>query len=197
MTPKNVVAWMPESSCFRTLLHSQSVHGCQTLLKFVWHHVYPNFPLIQNKLNQKASLLVRFEIVWLFGNRLAADHMYSGHNWGKSLKQVKIRSISKPETICQKIYCKFTIYTEFCSFWKKGQLYSLNSWEVTDSEKCGFLNARKLLFQNTLPQSKCSGERNTAEIFLAAPLSKFSINWRQIELENISDSPMRNLRTVW
>ena len=51
LTPKNVVAWMPESSCFRTLFRSQSVDGCQTLLKFFWQHLYPNFPLIQDRLS--------------------------------------------------------------------------------------------------------------------------------------------------
>ena len=35
-------------------------------------------------------------------------------------------------------------------FQKKDHLYSLNILEVSDSEKCGYLNARKPLFQNTL-----------------------------------------------
>ena len=55
----------------------------------------------------------------LFGDTLADDHMYSSHNWGKSLQQVKMRFISKPETIFQKIYCNFAIYTKFATFWKK------------------------------------------------------------------------------
>ena len=60
--------------------------------------------------------------------------------------------------------------------------------EVIDIEKCGYFNARKVVFQNTLPESMCSPVPNTAETFTAAVLFQFSINPRQIELENISPS---------
>ena len=89
LAPKNVLAWMPESSCFRTLFRSESVHGKQTVLKSFWRDVYPNFPLIQDNLSQKRSLFVRCEILGLFGNTLAADQMYSPHNWGKLPQHVK------------------------------------------------------------------------------------------------------------
>ena len=56
-------------------------------------------------------------------------------------------------------------------FEKKDQRYTLNIWEVIDSEKCGYLNAQKLLFQNTLPESTCSQVLNTAERTMAALLS--------------------------
>ena len=55
-------------------------------------------------------------------------------------------------------------------FQKKDQLYSLNISEVTDSEKFGYLNARKLLFQNTLRGSTCSRVLNTAGKTMAALL---------------------------
>ena len=37
------------------------------------------FPLIQDTLSWKTSLLVRSEILGLFGNTFTADHMYSRH----------------------------------------------------------------------------------------------------------------------
>ena len=50
LTPKNVVPWIPENSSFGTLFGSQIVDWCQRPLKSVWQHLYPNFPLIQDRL---------------------------------------------------------------------------------------------------------------------------------------------------
>ena len=63
MTQRNVVNSIPKSPCFRTPSESQSVHGCQAMLKPALQHCYPNFPLIKEKLIWKASLLVRSEIL--------------------------------------------------------------------------------------------------------------------------------------
>ena len=52
--------------------------------------------------------------------------------------------------------------------------------EVIDSEKCGYLNARKLFFSNTLPESMCSQVLNTAEMTMGALLSLISINPKHI-----------------
>ena len=89
---------MHESSCFRTIFACQSVDGCKTLLKSFWQQVYANFPLIQEKLGQKTAALVRCEILGLFGNRLAADHMYSRHYWGKFPQDVKTPLSQKGKT---------------------------------------------------------------------------------------------------
>ena len=75
-------------------------------------------------------------------------------------------------------------------------LDSLTIFEVTDSKICAYLNAKKLLFQNTLRESTCSRVPNTTEICTGAPLSEFSIIPRQIELENISLNNIQNVRTV-
>ena len=71
---------------------------------------------------------------------------------------------------------------------KKDQLYSLNIWEVTDSEKCGYLNARKLLFQNKLRESTCSRVLKNVDITMAALLSELSIDRTHIEFGEISVS---------
>ena len=54
---------------------------------------------------------------------------------------------------------------------KKDQVYSLNIPEVSVSEKCGYLNSRKLQFQNTLQESMCSRVLNTADTTMEASLS--------------------------
>ena len=54
-------------------------------------------------------------------------------------------------------------------FENEDQLHSLNISEVIDSEKCGYLNARKLLFQNTLRGSTCSRVENV-DVICTAPL---------------------------
>ena len=69
---------------------------------------------------------------------------------------------------------------------KKNHLYKLNISEVIHSEKYGYLNDRKLLFQNTLRESMCSRPLNTAETTMAALLVELSVDPRNIELENIS-----------
>ena len=85
----------------------------------------------------------------------------------------------------------------FVHFKKKNQLYRLNISKVIDPKKCSYLNARKLLFQKTLPESTCSRVPNTAETYTETLLSYFSINSGEIQLENISLSHSRNLRTAW
>ena len=48
------------------------------------------------------------------------------------------------------------MYIKFCAFWKKYQLHSFNTFGANYSKKCGYLNAWKLLFQNTFHVSMCS-----------------------------------------
>ena len=76
----------------------------------------------------------------------------------------------------------------FMHFKKNDQLHSFNILEVIDSEKCGYLNAPNLHFQDALPESTRSGVLNTAEMTMEELLSEMSINDRHIELENISVS---------
>ena len=73
-------------------------------------------------------------------------------------------------------------------FEKKGQLYSLNISEVRDSKKCGYFNDRKLVFQNTLRESTCSGVLNTTDKTMEALLSILVVHPTHIELEKVSVS---------
>ena len=91
-----MVTSMPESTRFRTPLESQRVHGLQSLLKSTRQHSHPNFALNQNKLSLETSLLVRCEILGLFGNTLSAAHMHSRHNSEKFSRHVQRPLSQKP-----------------------------------------------------------------------------------------------------
>ena len=155
LTPNYVVTWMRESSCFRIPFHSQSVKVSQTLLNPERQGFHPNLPLIWNKLIWKTSGLVRSKILELFFNRLTAYHIFSRQIWWKLPQQAQTQLSSKPKSFSE-IVTKFTKSTEnIVHFGRKDQLHSFILSAVVDSELCGHLNARKLLFQNTIPQSTC------------------------------------------
>ena len=78
-TPRNMVIWIPESSYFSTPFESQCVHGHDALLRRPWQHCFQTFQLIWDTLSWKTSLLVRSEMLGLFGNTSSADHIYSRH----------------------------------------------------------------------------------------------------------------------
>ena len=97
--------------------HCWNLHGSTFILYFT---------LIQEKLSQKTSLLVRTERIWLFGNTLAGDHMYSSHTWGKVHQEVKTLLSEKRKPL-SRISIAFSQSTQnFAHFQKKDQLHSLN-----------------------------------------------------------------------
>ena len=106
MTLKNVVTWMPESSCFRTPFGRERVNGSQALLKSKQQHFVDNFPLISNKLSCEACILVGSEILADFFNTLTADHMYSCHIWEKFLQEVQ-RLLSSKTDIFSEYFIAF------------------------------------------------------------------------------------------
>ena len=141
------------------------------MLKTPWHHFYPKYPLIQTISSCKTSLLVRPEILGLFGKTLISDHLYSCH-YLREISALRSSAIlSKAENIFWNFYWIFAIYTKVCGFWKKDQLHSLKISEVIHCGKCGYLNARKLLFSNTLRESTCSRVLNSAENTMVVLLS--------------------------
>ena len=146
LTLRNKVTSMPLSVCFSTASNIKRVHGSQTLLDPPLQHFYLNFPLIQDRLTWKTSPLVRSKFLGHFGNTLTADHMYSCHRWEKLQQQIQTLLSHKWRTFSG-IFVAFLECTQnFAHFFKKDQLHSLNNLEVINPEKCGYFNARKLLF---------------------------------------------------
>ena len=138
-------------SCSGTPFHSKRVHGSQTLLKSPLQHLYPNFRLIWKKFSWKTSLLVRSQILGLFGNTFSADHMYSCHRWEKFPQYIQTLLSEKRRTFAVFSIAFLESTQNFSHLQKKDQLYSFIVWEVIDPEKCGSSNAHNLLFSNTLP----------------------------------------------
>ena len=98
LTPRNKVTGIPEHSPLRTPLDSQRVHRRESLLKSAQQHLPPNYPLSQDKLNQKRYLFVRPEILGLFRNTLTAASIYSCHNSQKFPRHVERPLCQKAET---------------------------------------------------------------------------------------------------
>ena len=197
LTPTNVVTSILECPCFRTPFQSQSVHGTMPVLKPVLQHFYPNFPLLYNKLSWKTSLFVRSEILGLFGNTLTTNDMYSRHRWEKFPERLQTLLSQQSKKFSGNFIGILQWTQNLAHFEKKDQLHRLNIMDYIGPEKCGYFNAWKLPFQNTLPESNCSRVPDTAESCTTALLSQFSINLEKIEAENISLSQIWNFRTVW
>ena len=137
-------------------------------------------------MSSKTSLLIRSEILELFGDTLTADHIYSPY-YLREISATCSNAIISKRKIFSIFFIEFSQSTQnFAHFEKIDQLHRLKISEFIDSEKCGYLNARKFLFQNVLLQSTCSPVLNTAEMNMPALLSETSINLRHIEFENIS-----------
>ena len=170
MIPRNVLTSVPGSFSFRTPLESESVHGFQTPLKPALQHLYPNFPLNQEKLSLKTSLLVRSQILGLFGKTLTANHMYFRHKWEKFRQEAEIISSQKRKTFSLNSIAFLQATQNFVHFEKEDQLHSLNISEVIGPRKCGYFNTRKPIFYNTLRESTCSRVRITAEACTAVLL---------------------------
>ena len=188
---------MPKSSRFTKPLKSQRVQGSQTLLKPTLQHFHLNFQEMWEKLSMITSLLVISKTLGLFGNTMTADHMYFCHRWEKFTKQVQTQLSQKQKTFSGNFIAFLEPGENFRHFEKKDHLHSINISEFIEPRKCSYLNARKLLFWNTFPESTCSRITNIAETYTAALLSKFLINLKENDLENMSLSHIKNVTTVW
>ena len=118
LTPRNMVTWMPWSSRFRTPVENQRLHGWQTMLKSARQHFHLNFPLSQDNLSKKTSLLVRCEILGHFGNMLTAAHMSACHNSEKFQRHVQTPLSQTPERFSDIFIPVLQSISKFSAFWK-------------------------------------------------------------------------------
>ena len=81
--------------------------------------------------------------------------MYSCHNREKLPQQVPTILSSKPKISSQFSIAVLKFLKNFQHFERKDQLHAFNISGVMDSGQCGYLNAQKLLFQNTLWKLTC------------------------------------------
>ena len=150
MTPKYVVSWMPEAPPWKHAFEVNELTGPKHCWNVSRWWFYANFLLMSHDLRTERFLWVRPEILGLCFNRLTIHHMYSRLNREIFLQLVRTQLSQKPE-IFFAIFIGFLKSTWiFEHFERKDELHHLNISEVVDTEECGFLNARKLLLQNTV-----------------------------------------------
>ena len=77
---------------------------------------------------------------------LTVDHMYSTHNWNKVLQQVQTLLTQQAKIFSQIFIAFLQLIENFACLESKDEINSWNISEVIDLEKCGYFNARKLLF---------------------------------------------------
>ena len=132
---------MSKRSCFRTPFWSKRVNESQAQLISARQHFFCKFPSIWNRLSQKNFLLLTSEILRLLVSTFTADDKYSRH----FREPVQRQLFKKPKTF----YENFIAFFRSTLQKKKNELHSLNISEIIDSEERGYLNAWKILFQNT------------------------------------------------
>ena len=144
-----MATWTLQNACFRTLFANQHVKGSKTLRKCAQQHVYANVPVISNKLSSVKCFLLGTEILRPISNTFTAAHIHSCHNWQNQRFKFK-RTYHQTHQHFVNFDCFCQIYIKIWVFWKINHLHSFNMSEVIASEKCGYLNALKLLFSNNL-----------------------------------------------
>ena len=102
--------------------------------------------------------------------------MNSLHNRDKLRQHLQTPLSPKRKTFARLFFAFLKSKENFPHFEEKDQLHSSNILEVIESEECGYLNATKLLFQNSVRESTCKRLRNTDELFMVAVLCKVYIN---------------------
>ena len=73
----------------------------------------------------------------------------------------------KSKILSQMVFSFLKSTWNFAHFEKEDQLHSLNTLEVIDSKKCGYLKGRKTSVPEHLQESTCSRFPNTDEICTA------------------------------
>ena len=77
---------------------------------------------------------------------LTVDHMYSTHNWKKVLQQVQTLLTQQEKKFSQIFIASLQSIENLAHLELKDEINSWNISEVIELEKCGYFNARKLLF---------------------------------------------------
>ena len=106
------------------------------MLKSARQHFHLNFPLSQDNLSKKTSLLVRCEILGHFGNMLTAAHMSACHNSEKFQRHVQTPLSQTPERFSDIFIPVLQSISNLVHFEKTDQLHSLNISELNDSDFC-------------------------------------------------------------
>ena len=75
-TIKDLVRPLSKKHRFRTSFDSQHVKASETLVKSAWKHFYHSFLSLSGEMIWKMSPLLKFEMLGVFVNIVAADDKY-------------------------------------------------------------------------------------------------------------------------
>ena len=91
----------------------------------------------------------------LFVNTLTPNGKHSRQN-GESLRQqIQMQLSLKPKNFFRTFHCISEIYMQFWVLKKQDESHSWSISKIIASERGGYLNVEKVLFQATLRQSTC------------------------------------------
>ena len=139
-SPKNNVRSISIKSRFKGSFAKQHGKRTQALLKFSWQHLYHIYCLQWTQLTCKKSLLVICKISRLFPNTLNADGKYSLLNRDNLTQTIQMQVSRKQKTFPEffSAFLKSTLTFEL--FQKKDDSHTWGIFEITDSEKHGYIN---------------------------------------------------------
>ena len=141
-------------------------------------------------------MLVLYKILRLFVYTLTDDEKYSLLYRDNLTQPIQILLSHKEKTFSQffSAFSKSTLNFEHSG--KKGDSHSRCISEITVSEKGGSINVCKIPFKRSLPEKTWQKGGKTVEIFKTLPLPYLFIPVNIIQLEKVSVSAMKNLKTV-
>ena len=131
---------MSERSRFATSFESQRFNGSQSPLKSARHHFYTIVPLIWDKLSGKQLLLVRFEIVGLFLNKMTTNEKISSPNRDNFVQHIQMELYQQPKFFSQFFFASLKSASNFPYFQEKEESDSFRVSEIIDSKRGGYLN---------------------------------------------------------
>ena len=136
-TPENLVRSISKKSLFKGSFGKQDGKRAQTLLKFVWQHLYHIYWSPWMQLTCKKLMLVISKISRLFSNTLSTDGKHSLLNTDNLKQPIQMQLSQKQKTFSEfsSKFLKSTLNFEF--FKKNNDLHSWCVFQITDYEKCG------------------------------------------------------------
>ena len=136
-TPKKLVTSRSIKSCFKGSLSKQDRKLAQTLLKFIWQHLYHIFWWLWRELTFKKSLLVTYKTSRLFPNTLNADGKYSLLNRDNLTQPIQMQLSRKQKTFSEFFSAFLESILNFEHFQKRDDSHSWGISKITESEKRG------------------------------------------------------------
>ena len=144
----------------------------------------------------KRSLLVIQKCLRLFVNTLKVDEKHYLLNRDNLTQPIQTQ-LSKKQKNFSQIFLAFLKSILSFKHLPKNDPHSLCISGNTGSQKHGYINGWKTVFQKTLRQTTWQIFRNTVGIWMTAPLQYLLITGKVVALEKVSFSDTQNPKSVF